>query len=129
LDLLIDPASAVPIYAQVVEQIRRLVAAGGLVAGDKLLSVRDLAASLRINRNTAAKAYQLLETQGVLETRAGQGTFIAAGGSRWSSEERLRCVAASLDRALVEAYHLEIPLTDLPAILGERIEAFRGDRS
>ena len=129
MDLLIDPASAVPIYAQVVEQIRRLVAAGGLVAGDKLLSVRDLAASLRINRNTAAKAYQLLETQGVLETRAGQGTFIAAGGSRWSSEERLRCVAASLDRALVEAYHLEIPLTDLPAILGERIEAFRGDRS
>jgi len=128
LDLLIDPASAVPIYAQVVEQIRRLVAAGGLHSGDKLPSVRDLAASLRINRNTAAKAYQLLETEGVLETRAGQGTFIAAGGSRWSSAERLRRVAASLDRALVEAYHLEVPLADLPAILAQRIEAFPNAR-
>ena len=129
MDLLIDPASAVPIYAQVVEQIRRLVAAGGLGCGDKLPSVRDLAASLRINRNTAAKAYQLLETEGVLETRAGQGTFIAAGGSRWSSQERLRRVAASLDRALVEAFHLEVPLTDLPDLLRRRIEAFRDDRS
>ncbi|MCZ6833507.1 MAG: GntR family transcriptional regulator [Acidobacteria bacterium] len=128
MDLLIDPASAVPIYAQVVEQIRRLVAAGGLDSGDKLPSVRDLAASLRINRNTAAKAYQLLETEGVLKSRAGQGTFIATGGSRWSAEERLRRVAASLDRALVEAYHLEIPLTELPAILSRRIKAFRDDR-
>lgn len=128
MDLLLDPASAVPIYAQVVEQIRRLVAAGGLNTGDKLLSVRDLAASLRINRNTAAKAYQLLETDGVLESRAGQGTFIATSGSRWSTEERLRRVASSLDQALVEAYHLEIPLTDLPTILRQRIEAFRGGR-
>ena len=128
LDLLVNPSSAVPIYAQVVEQIRRQVAAGGLVSGDKLPSVRDLAASLRINRNTAAKAYQLLETEGVLESRAGQGTFIAAGGSRWSDQERLRRVAASLDQALVEAFHLDVPLSDLPAILRQRMKLFSAGR-
>ncbi len=128
MDLLIDPASAVPIYAQVVEQIRRLVAAGGLCDGDKLPSVRDLAASLRINRNTAAKAYQLLETEGVLKSRPGQGTFIATGGSRWSSAERLRRVSASIDQALVEAYHLEVPLADLPDLLAKRIAAFKEGR-
>jgi GntR family transcriptional regulator len=124
MELRLDPASAVPIYAQIVEQVRSLVASRALRPGDQLPSVRDLAASIRVNRNTAAKAYQLLEAEGVIETRQGHGCFIANAVTRWSREERGRRVEQSLDRALVEAYHLEIPFEELPAILERRVRNF-----
>ncbi len=113
MELRIDPSLAVPVYAQVVEQVRTLIALRALRPGDKLPSVRELAAQVRINRNTAAKAYQLLEAAGVLETRAGQGTFVADGVPPWSRHERLRRFEHSLNRALVEAYHLEIPFDEV----------------
>ena len=124
MDLKLDPSSAVPIYAQVVDQVRALVATRALRQGDRLPSVRDLAATLRVNRNTAAKAYQALETDGVIETRPGLGCFIAAGGPRWSTAERYRRVEKSLDRALVEASHLGVPFDEIPPILDRRIRAF-----
>jgi len=113
MELRIDPASAVPVYAQVVDQVRMLIALRAIRPGDKLPSVRELAAQVRINRNTAAKAYQLLEAAGVLETRAGQGTFVADGVPPWSRDERLRRLEHSISRALVEAYHLEIPFEEV----------------
>ena len=124
MDLRIDSASAVPIYAQVVEQVKTLVAARALRPGDRVLSVRELAATLRINRNTAAKAYQILESEGVLQTRHGLGTFVGAVAPRWSRQERVHRVERHLDRSLVEAFHLEIPLGDVPPILERRIRAF-----
>jgi GntR family transcriptional regulator len=124
VDLRIDASSAVPIYAQVVDQIRTLVAMRALRPGDQLPSVRELATSLRINRNTASKAYQLLETMGVLETRAGQGTFVAESVVPWSEEERQRRLESSLERALVEAYHLEIPFDEVPAVLERVMKEF-----
>ena len=124
MELRLDPASAVPIYAQICEQVERLVASRALRAGDQLPSVRELAARLRVNRNTAAKAYQILESDGVIETRAGQGCFVANGGPRWSREERVRRVEQTLDRAVVEAIHLEVPLSEVPPILDRRIRFF-----
>jgi GntR family transcriptional regulator len=124
MDLQLDPASPVPIYAQIVDQVRSLVATRAFRPGDKLPSVRELAASLRVNRNTAAKAYQALETDGIVETRAGQGCFIADGGPRWSRAERYRRIDLSVDRTLVEAHHLEIPLQEVPDIVNRRIKKF-----
>jgi GntR family transcriptional regulator len=121
VDLRIDPSSAVPIYAQVVEQVKSLVASRALRPGDALPSIRELASDLRINRNTAAKAYQLLEVEGVLETRHGQGSVVAEGGPRWSLDERRRRLSATLDRTLVEAHHLEIPPEELLRLLQDRI--------
>ena len=129
MELRLDASSSVPIYAQIVEQVRGLVAARVLRRGDQLPSVRDLAAKVRVNRNTAAKAYQILEAEGVIETRQGHGCFIAAAVPRWSREERLRRVEASLDRALVEAFHLEIPFEELPALLERRSRFFLKGRS
>ncbi len=122
MELRIDPSSAVPVYAQVVEQVRTLIALRALRPGDRLPSVRELAAQVRINRNTAAKAYRLLEAAGVLETRAGQGTFVADGVPPWSRDERLRRLEHSINRALVEAYHLGIPFDEVLRIT-ERLAA------
>ena len=128
MELRIDAASAVPMYAQVVEQVRTLVALRALRPGDKLPSVRELAAQVRINRNTAAKAYQLLEAMGVLETRAGQGTFVAEGVPPWSQDERLRRLKHCLNRALVEAFHLEIPFEEVVKITERLVRDFeRGE--
>jgi GntR family transcriptional regulator len=121
VDLRIDPSHSIPIYAQVVDQVKALVASRALRPGDSLPSLRDLATSLRINRNTAAKAYQILEAEGVLETRQGQGSVVAEGGTRWSREERRRRLAVSLDRTLVEAHHLEIPPEEVVRLLEDRI--------
>lgn len=128
MELQIDPASAVPIYVQVAEQVKALVASRALRPGDPVPSIRDLAARLRINRNTAAKAYRTLEIDGVLETRHGHGSVVAAGVSHWSRQERVRRLERRLDGALVEAHHLEIPLEEVPAILERRIRAFERGR-
>ena len=124
MDLRIDPTSAVPIYVQVVDQIKALVATRAVRPGDALPSVRELAAKMRINRNTAAKAYQTLEGEGGLETRAGQGTFVRAGGPCWSQDERLRRLEKSLDRSIVEAYHLEISFEEVRTVLERRMREF-----
>jgi GntR family transcriptional regulator len=129
MDLRIDPANAIPLYAQVAEQIKALVATRALRPGDSILSVRELATRLRINRNTAAKAYQILEGEGVLASRAGQGTFVASSGPPWSREERLRRLGRSLDRSLVEAYHLEIPFEEVTSVLEGRIRSFPASKN
>jgi GntR family transcriptional regulator len=118
----------VPVYAQVVEQVRTLIALRVLRPGDKLPSVRELAAQVRINRNTAAKAYQLLEAAGVLETRAGQGTFVAEGVPAWSRDERLRRLEQTINRALVEAYHLGVPFDEVLKITERLMREFENGK-
>ncbi len=74
--LKLDFRSKVPIYAQIVEQIENLVANGVLKPGDQLPTVRQLAADLRVNFNTIARAYRLLDEAGVISTQQGRGTFL-----------------------------------------------------
>jgi GntR family transcriptional regulator len=126
LNLRIDSSSSVPIYAQVVEQVKTLVASRALRAGDRLPSVRDLAAKLRVNRNTAAKAYQMLEMDGVIETRQGYGSYIASGAPLWSRQERKRRFDAALDRFLTEASHLEISFDEILKLMNLRWRRFDG---
>ena len=76
--LRIDPTLPVPIWSQIEDGMRHLVASGALGRGAAVPSVRDLAREQRINPNTVAKAYQRLVDSGVFETRRGEGTFVAA---------------------------------------------------
>ena len=124
MEIRLDASSSVPVYAQIVEQIKALVASRAVRPGDLMPSVRELATTARINRNTVAKAYQVLEAEGIVETRAGQGTFVAEGGTRWSLEERLRRLEACIDRALVEGFHLQLPPDEVRAALERRLDAF-----
>jgi GntR family transcriptional regulator len=86
----VNPALPVPIWSQIEDGVRQLVAAGALGPGEAMPSVRDLARSERINPNTAAKAYQRLVEAGVLETRRGEGTFVAERPPAMPAAERAR---------------------------------------
>lgn len=89
-DLRIDPSDATPIWSQIEEGMRRLVAAGALKPGAPVPSVRDLAKDLRINPATVAKAYQRLTDAGVLMVRRGDGTYVADSPPPLSRADRSR---------------------------------------
>lgn len=104
--LRVDLASAEPIYAQIIADVRRAVATGALRPEDPLPSVRQLAVSLRVNPNTVQQAYRELEREGVVYVRRGQGSFVsAAAPSRLDVTALLRVAA---ERALHEAERLGV---------------------
>lgn len=109
MNLVIDPTSKVPIYVQVEEQIRSLIAAGQLRPGDQLPTIRELATELRVNYNTIARAYLDLDREGVISTQQGRGTF-AAGVPDAEQMARLRqekleaIVRIALDEARTLGY-------------------------
>lgn len=76
MNIQIDFRSSQPIYMQIVEQIRQMVAQGELKPGDQLPTVRQLAADLRVNFNTVARAYRILDDAGLISTQHGRGTYV-----------------------------------------------------
>ena len=76
LSIQIDHRSGVPIYVQIMEQVRHQVANGKLQPGDQLPTVRQLATELRVNFNTVARSYRLLDEAGLISTQQGRGTYI-----------------------------------------------------
>ena len=122
--LQIDFKSGKPVYLQLVDQIRYAAASGGLRTGEPLPSIRPLAEELRVNRNTVAKAYAELESQGVIETIPGKGCFLKAVGSPLTKTARNDLLIQEIDRAIVAAHHLQIGDADLLALVKKRLEAF-----
>jgi GntR family transcriptional regulator len=90
----VDASSGVPIYVQIVQQIKRFVALGVLAAGEQLPTVKQLAVDLTVNPNTVARAYRDLERDGVIETAVGRGSFVRSDGSGTSSRAAANDVAA-----------------------------------
>src|SRR5580698_1884303 len=90
LQLKLDLRSGVPVYRQIIDQVRGGVAAGTLSAGDQLPTVRQLAVDLAINPNTVLRAYRELELGGMLETHQGTGTFVAKKKPEKNNAERER---------------------------------------
>ena len=124
LDLDLDPQSPVPLYLQIVEQVRRLLALGALKPGERFLTVRDLGVKARVNRNTAARAIAELERDGVVRTRVGQGTYIADGAPVMDAAARDASLDAALERLLVEAHGLGVPPEELGWRLQRKLEHF-----
>src|SRR5437660_7208802 len=96
-------ASDVPIYLQIVQQIKNLVASGRLAPGEELPPIRVLADQLVVNANTVARAYRELATAGVLTNRRTAGTYVAAGASPLAREQCLDALAERVDALLAEA--------------------------
>lgn len=112
-DLSIDPASALPVYAQLRDQIVQAIGRGALKPNAQLPTVREIAVHLQINPNTVNRAYIELEREGVLVTARGRGTFVAAGTRRADPEVRRARLRESARRALAEARAAGFDVSDL----------------
>jgi GntR family transcriptional regulator len=125
-----------PVYLQIVDQVKAAAASGALRPGEALPSIRPLAEELRVNRNTVAKAYAELESQGIIQTLAGKGCFLCENNSPFKKEVRLKIMADELDAVVVQAHHFQVGEEEFVrlvrkrwAILAAQVEANAGDDS
>ena len=109
----LDLHSGVPVYRQIVDQVRGGVASGALPVGDQRPTVRQLAVDLAINPNTVVRAYRELELGGLLETHQGTGTFISAQKIRGGIEERARQLARIVEDCVSRAGAAGFTVEDL----------------
>ena len=128
MQLQINFRSGKPVYLQVVDQIKAAVASGALRAGDALPGIRPLAESLRVNRNTIAKAYGELESQGVIVTAAGRGCTVGDAASPFRKDVRVDLLKQEIDAAVVQAHHLQINRADFLRLAEARFDAFAQQR-
>ena len=99
---------------------------GDQCPGERVVSsIRPLAEQLRLNRNTVAKAYAELESQGIIQTTAGKGCFVAENHSPFKKAVRQKMLADEIDGAIVQAHHLQVNEKDFLDLVKERLEIFR----
>ncbi|HUR44714.1 MAG TPA: GntR family transcriptional regulator [Candidatus Saccharimonadales bacterium] len=115
-------SNGVPIYLQIVNQVKHLVGAGRLSSGDELPAIRVLAAQLLVNPNTVARAYLELEREGLVSKRHGSGTYVSENGSPLARRERIRILTNNADTLLAEARNLNVPLEEIIELLRKRHE-------
>lgn len=115
--------SSKPVYLQLVDQVKAAAASGALREGEPLPSIRPLAEELRVNRNTVAKAYSQLETEGIIETSQGRGSFLKATQSPLKKDARRKLLVAEMDEAIVHAHHLQVSRADFLDLVRERFDA------
>ena len=121
--LRIDPRSPVPVYEQLVFQVKRAVAEGLLVPGSKLDSVRELAKTLAINPNTVVRALEVLEADGVILRKQGAGCFVSDAPSELAARERKRRLEELVTHTVTEAYHLGFSPDEVRAALEQGLTA------
>jgi GntR family transcriptional regulator len=124
----ISTSDGVPIYQQIVNQVRYLVAAGLLEPGEELPPIRVLAERLVVNPNTVARAYRELEAEGLVEKRRTAGTYVSAAGPRLSRRERLKILTERIDALLAEARQLDIGVEHVLELVRRRDEAMNAQK-
>src|SRR5215475_14390448 len=113
----VNPSSGVPIYRQLMDQVRTLVASGRLEEGDLLPSVRQVAQDLQVNQMTVSKAYSLLEREGVVERMRGQGMRVNQKSPRGTIKERQNELRPLLEQVATQAYQLALTREQVLAAL------------
>src|SRR5436190_15511685 len=126
--LQINFRSGKPVYLQVVDQIKAAAASGTLQSGEPLPSIRPLAEELRVNRNTVAKAYAELESQGVIETLPGKGCFLKPNNSPLRKEVRRKLLTEEIDQAIIQAHHFQVPRPEFLELVNERLDVIEEKR-
>jgi GntR family transcriptional regulator len=116
----LDPQSGVPIYRQLIDQVTGAVAAGKMLAGDQLPTVRQLAVDLAVNPNTVVRAYRELEIRGMLETQQGTGTFISNQKIQNNKGERQRQLQQLVTEFVARAGAAGFTVPDLLEVLSVR---------
>ena len=124
----ITTSDGVPIYLQVVNQVKYLVAAGRLKAGEELPPIRTLAEKLVVNPNTIARAYRELEVSGIVEKRRTAGTYVTDQGSPLARRERTKILSDRIDQLLAEAGHMDVSLEEVIKLLQQRFSVIQNSR-
>ena len=123
MKLTIDPESSVPIYVQIEDTIHSLIAAGQLRPGEQLPTIRELAADIRVNLNTVARAYFELDREGVISTQRGKGTFVTGVPDKEQIErKRQRLLHSIIETALEEARNLGYSLAEIRKAYQEELK-------
>ena len=120
----ISPGSNEPIYAQIVSQVSRAIYTGELSTGEKLPAVRTLAAELVINPNTVARAYSLLDQQGLVSAKTGSGTFVADPKLRHADAGRLNILTERMDNIITQAINIGLSENDINRTFEDRLKNF-----
>lgn len=115
--------AAKPVYLQLVDQVKAAAASGALRTGEPLPSVRALAEDLRVNRNTVAKAYAQLESEGIIEARTGRGCYLSTTRSPLRKDARRRLLVGGIDEVIVQAHHLQVTGAELLDLVRDRFDA------
>jgi GntR family transcriptional regulator len=116
----LSAGDGVPIYRQIANQVKYLVASGRLAAGEELPPIRVLAERLVVNPNTVARAYRELELDGVVASRKTAGTYVTGGGSPLAREVCLEALAGRIDALLAEARQMNVGFDEVLALLKRR---------
>ena len=119
--LQINFKSGMPVYLQVVDQIKAAAASGAIQSGEPIPSIRPLAEELRVNRNTIAKAYTELESQGIIETIPGKGCFVKPNNSPLKKEVRRKLLTEEIDQVIVQAHHLQVQPAEFLDLVRDRL--------
>jgi len=126
IQLKLDFRSGLPIYIQIMDQIRQRVASGELQQGDQLPTVRQLATDLRINWNTVARAYKLLDEAGLISTQQGRGTYIwEAPSEQVTAQLRQQALEGLTSRYLAQAIRLGCSPEDVAVTLEQHMNLWK----
>jgi GntR family transcriptional regulator len=126
IPLKLDFRSGSPIYIQIMEQIRQMIASGELQPGDQLPTVRQLATDLRINWNTVARAYKLLDEAGLISSQRGRGTYVWEKPSEATTLMlRQQALQGLTRRYLMEAIRLGCSPTEVAELFEESFNAWK----
>src|SRR6478609_5887784 len=117
MQLYIDSHDGVPIYLQIVNQVKNLVSSGRLSRGEEIPPIRVLAEQLVVNPNTVARAYLELERAGVVTKRHGAGTYVSESAAPISHREKVKVLTQRIDSLLMEARHLDVDLDEVIDLL------------
>ncbi|MCF8011685.1 MAG: GntR family transcriptional regulator [Clostridiales bacterium] len=121
----IDQRSSIPIYQQLIQEIKQAILKGILQPGDKLPSVRELSVQLTINPNTIQKSYQELEKQKIIETLRGKGTFVTTHYKPGEDKEKLDRLKENLRNTLVETYYLGLNKDEIMQLVQQLLEELK----
>ena len=120
MDITISLSDGVPIYRQILNQIKYLMASGQLLPEEELPPIRTLALQLKVTPNTVVKAYDELESAGLIHKRRGAGTYVSDVTSPLAKRERQRIIEQRVDALLAEAHQLNFTADDILRMVRER---------
>lgn len=120
MEIRLNPSDGVPVYRQIVNQVKYLIASGRLHPGQELPPIRTLAERLVINPNTVVHAYAELAREGVVVSRHGSGTYVTESGTHLPPQDPTEALVPKTDSLLTDAAHLKVELPKVLQLVRER---------